>query len=472
MTQSKFVKRCLACGVLSLSLISPVFGEEKPAAPRKPGPAAAAPAPRPEPIDPRLTPPIDKLDLQDGDTIVFLGDSITHQCLYTQFLEDYFYTRFPKIHLHFHNSGVGGDRAADALARFDMDVAAYKPKYVTILLGMNDGGYKQWDAATFEAYQKGMLELLDKIKEIGATAIVMGPTMYDRDALLLKPNSKRNFESDAGKYYNAVLAYYGTYMKDAAGERGLPYVDMFAPLNDLSAEERLVDPNFTMIPGAVHPDANGHCVMATAVISTLRLPHGVDNTMCRLDAKGGWKVNVNPGGHAENVEGDATHLSFTSTEPCLPWILPADAAIGYKLSIAGHHFSGMPFQVQGLEPGRYELNIDGQKVGVFPSQVLSVKIELQNFAAAPECQQSLALAELNKERNDKAMHPIRDLYGKLKGVRRNAKTTPETLAAYIEEMKPKLAELEKINSEYEEKIHDLAQPKPHKFELTRVQAAK
>jgi hypothetical protein len=64
-----------------------------------------------------------KLELKDGDTVVFLGDSITHQCLYTQYVEDYFYTRFPNVHIRFHNAGVGGDRAADALARFDQDVA-------------------------------------------------------------------------------------------------------------------------------------------------------------------------------------------------------------------------------------------------------------------------------------------------------------------------------------------------------------
>ncbi|MEM0970129.1 MAG: GDSL family lipase, partial [Verrucomicrobiota bacterium] len=29
---------------------------------------------------------------QDGDCIVFLGDSITHQCLYTQYLENFFLT--------------------------------------------------------------------------------------------------------------------------------------------------------------------------------------------------------------------------------------------------------------------------------------------------------------------------------------------------------------------------------------------
>lgn len=51
-------------------------------------------------------PRIDELDLQDGDSIVFLGDSITHQCLFTQYVEDYFYTRLPGLKLRVHNAGV------------------------------------------------------------------------------------------------------------------------------------------------------------------------------------------------------------------------------------------------------------------------------------------------------------------------------------------------------------------------------
>ncbi|NBV87196.1 MAG: hypothetical protein EBS01_13250, partial [Verrucomicrobia bacterium] len=44
-----------------------------------------------------------RVELKDGDTWVFLGDSITHQCLYTQYVEDYFYTRHPEKRIHFHN---------------------------------------------------------------------------------------------------------------------------------------------------------------------------------------------------------------------------------------------------------------------------------------------------------------------------------------------------------------------------------
>ena len=98
--------------------------------------------------------PLAGLDLKDGDTIVFLGDSITHQCLYTQYVEDYFYTRFPKMRLRLHNAGVGGSRAWDALLRFDQDIASYKPKYVTVLLGMNDGRYAEYFRRCFRRLQQ------------------------------------------------------------------------------------------------------------------------------------------------------------------------------------------------------------------------------------------------------------------------------------------------------------------------------
>ncbi len=134
--------------------------------------------------------PLAKLQLQDGDSIVFLGDSITHQCLYTQYVEDYFYTRFPGMRLKLHNSGVGGARAWDALQRFDDDVAAYKPKYVSVLLGMNDGTYIPYHDETFQIYRTDMTSIVDQIKEIGATPLLMTPTMFDARAARLKPQRK------------------------------------------------------------------------------------------------------------------------------------------------------------------------------------------------------------------------------------------------------------------------------------------
>jgi len=52
--------------------------------------------------------------LKDGDTVVFYGDSITDQRLYTTFTEAYVLTRFPKLNIRFIHSGWSGDRVTEA----------------------------------------------------------------------------------------------------------------------------------------------------------------------------------------------------------------------------------------------------------------------------------------------------------------------------------------------------------------------
>ena len=48
--------------------------------------------------------------IHDGDKVVFYGDSITDQRLYTVFTEAFVVTRFPKLNVRFVHSGWGGDR--------------------------------------------------------------------------------------------------------------------------------------------------------------------------------------------------------------------------------------------------------------------------------------------------------------------------------------------------------------------------
>src|SRR5579859_5515855 len=51
----------------------------------------------------------DDFFIHDGDRVVFLGDSITEQRLYTTYIEAYALTRHPKWNLWFRNTGWGGD---------------------------------------------------------------------------------------------------------------------------------------------------------------------------------------------------------------------------------------------------------------------------------------------------------------------------------------------------------------------------
>src|SRR5882724_1302810 len=95
--------------------------------------------------------------LKDGDRVVFYGDSITDQRLYTTFTETFVVTRFPKMKVDFVHSGWGGDRVGGGGGgridvRLDRDVIAYKPTVVTIMLGMNDGRYEPFRDPTFNTY--------------------------------------------------------------------------------------------------------------------------------------------------------------------------------------------------------------------------------------------------------------------------------------------------------------------------------
>jgi lysophospholipase L1-like esterase len=410
------------------------------------------------------------IELKDGDTLVFLGDSITHQCLYTQYIEDYFYTRYPKLRLRFHNSGVGGDRAADALRRFDEDVAAFKPRYVTVLLGMNDGTYRDFDKTVFDTYQADMSKVLDRIAALGATAVPMTPTMHDARAARV---SKRGPQEPRDTYYNGVLALYGAWLREQAHQRGLGFVDMYSPLNNLTMQERKTKPNFTLIQDAVHPDAPGQVVMACSILSDM-IPRSMVSTITGgVDAKGKRTVTATNGKVSDVKETADGGVSFTFAANALPWVLPADAAEGFRLTKAGHRYSNERFTVLQLKPGKYELKIDGQPVGAFTDAQLARGVELQENTKTPQYQQALAVAALNQEKNDKAMRPLRDQWRDLKLKQRvvpgpSAEAKKMELADWMPVFTARVAELKKSVADYEQRIYQSNQPKPRRYEVIVV----
>lgn len=355
----------------------------------------------------RLPPIPSKIDLQDGDTFVFLGDSITHQRLYTQYVEDFFYQRFPERRIRFHNAGVGGARAWDALARVSRDVIGYKPRYVSILLGMNDGSYQPFNQEIFTTYKNDMTELVAKITAAGATPILMSPTMFDSRAARLRENPRRPRTPEMLAEYNSVLAYYGRWLQDVAVESGASYVDMFSLLNDLTMNSREKDPAFTLIKDAIHPDAPGQVAMAFAMIDDLGLRSQVSNIRIQPDRKGGFRATA-AGGQVENLKATNDGLEFDWTARVLPWVLPAEAQLGVKLLNLGHKASKEGLEVHGLQSGSYEVVIDDVVIGKYVDVTLSRHIELQNNDKTPQYQQALQVAMLNKQKNEGPIKKLRD----------------------------------------------------------------
>jgi lysophospholipase L1-like esterase len=144
--------------------------------------------------------------LHDGDTVVFFGDSITNQRLYTVFTETYVLTRFPRMRVAFVHSGWSGDRVTGGFGgpidlRLDRDVFAYGATVITIMLGMNDAEYHPYEDSVFNIFANGYRHILDRIKAtaLQARVTLLEPSPYD--------DVTRPPEFTGG--YNAVLLKYG-----------------------------------------------------------------------------------------------------------------------------------------------------------------------------------------------------------------------------------------------------------------------
>ena len=87
---------------------------------------------------------------------MMIGDSITEQHLYSNYVEMWTVTRFPAWNLTFRNTGIGGDTSGGGNGRFQRDVLRYKPTAMTVDFGMNDGGYGGFDKGRFDNYYKGL----------------------------------------------------------------------------------------------------------------------------------------------------------------------------------------------------------------------------------------------------------------------------------------------------------------------------
>src|SRR6516162_3307149 len=125
--------------------------------------------------------PIRTFPLKDGDTWVMVGDSITAQHLHSNYFEAFCYARYPKLTFRFRNSGVGGDTIPKALARYDHDVAAWKPTVVSVELGMNDqGGF------TVPQFMANLEKLTERIRKDGAHPVYLSASPINNGQLLAK----------------------------------------------------------------------------------------------------------------------------------------------------------------------------------------------------------------------------------------------------------------------------------------------
>lgn len=414
------------------------------------------------------------IHLEDGDTFVFLGDSITHRGPYSQYIETYFVTRFPERRIRFVPSGISGDKAADALARFDEDVAIHKPKYVSVMLGMNDGGYQDFGQSIFESYRNDMETILDRIEGIGATPVILSPTIFDQRQYTerCKDSSFRFIRLRPSAHYNATMAFFGAWMRERAMAREFPFADFWGPLNAHTVARRHSEKSFTLAEDAIHPGPAGHAIMAFSFLDQLVTERRTVSNIRAQFLDGRWRVTAT-NGSVSDVEGAADSLSFTMKANSLPWVLPEEAAAGYAMTKAGHKRSNEQLSIAGLAPGLYEIDIDGANLGKrFPHVLLGRKIELQTNANTPQYQQASRVAALVKQRFEQAHVPYRDLQAGMKGQRRKYGLTSPEVVDYRKTIQMQLDELRNKAEKLDDTIYAAAQPRTLRYVVRNVTGAR
>ena len=257
-------------------------------------------------------------DIQRGERVMVLGDSITHLGYWTQYLQLFENLRHPDSGTRYYNAGVCGATVESGLVNFRAEVGRIRPNRVLCMFGMNDVHWCQYTNVTMsdefkvradewlDQYRIGYGKLIDGILASGVKEIVLvTPSPYDE----YSPEGVGDFRrKDVNEYGLRVAA---EIVRTIAKERGLPVIDLHSVMTDACKrfpEKRLCGKD------RVHPARLGNLFMALVCIREMKKV-GSDAGVT-LDAEG--KVICSFGASVSNARAASDRYSFDYLPTALP----------------------------------------------------------------------------------------------------------------------------------------------------------
>ena len=394
----------------------------------------------------------DAFYLRANDRVVFYGDSITDQRLYTTFVETFAVTRFPKMPVSFTHSGWGGDRVTgggggNLETRLKRDVFDHWPTVFTSMLGMNDGRYRAYDPALFDEFAQGSARIVDQVraKFPDCRITLIRPSTYDD---ITRPPL---FEGG----YNAVLIRYGDYLAQLAAERHCDVADLNALLAKTLKVANAENPTLAqrLLPDRVHPTPSGHLILAQALLDAWRAPSLVSSTV----------LDTNPRNVLATENTNVTDMAVEDSVSWnqLDWALPMpldlrDPVLDLAQKASGFipRFNRHLLTVHGLAAGQWQLTIDRQAVAKFSAADFQGGVNLGAYDT-PMGRQARRVHELTLKRTRIKNARWRELQVPLEA--ESLDTRPATMA-----------QMDELALELERKQRAAAQPVEHVFKLEKV----
>jgi hypothetical protein len=434
---------------------------------------------------------------QPGDTVCWVGDSITHGGTYHAMVELFYATRFPDRAVRYYNAGISGDRASGIMSdekyRLNEDILSHKPTVSTIMLGMNDVNRSDYGPdktgpeieakhqQTLDLYAENMRKLMDALVKIGSRLILIEPSIYDETTAM--PGAAA---SNTGS--NGALGKCSLQIEQWAKEYHAGTVNFYGVMNEINLREQKKDPNFTLIgKDRIHPGPVGHFVMAYTFLKAQGMPQQVAVVRVRAKAqKPGDLVNA----EVKNIRRSSLGVEFDALEKSLPFVVPDNAKPALDLVPFMKDLNQETLAVDGLGRSSYLLKIDGEEIGQFTSSQLRDGIDLAGNSKTPQHQQSAAANLISANRTSLGAR-LRDIAAQKYGLSKSkvdvfdnlllAKRMQAQIDAATAAQKPvnrawtaildDIAEPGKLMRQYDDltvALGKACQPKEHHYSLVRL----
>ncbi|MBI2194091.1 MAG: SGNH/GDSL hydrolase family protein [Planctomycetes bacterium] len=206
--------------------------------------------------------------IQNGQTLVFIGDSITdcgrrgpevpYGNGYVKLAIDLITARYPERRVQFINEGIGGNTVTDLRNRWHDDVLVHRPNWLTIKIGINDLHRTINDPNILppKKYEEVYREILDLTGQHTRAKIVLIDPFYI------------STDGDSGGFRSKVLSMLPDYVRVVerlAKEYGTRHVRTHA----LFQKQLRYRPADRFCPEPVHPYVSGHLVIALGLLEAL-----------------------------------------------------------------------------------------------------------------------------------------------------------------------------------------------------------
>lgn len=212
---------------------------------------------------------------EDNARVCFVGDSITHIGIFLKYIVSTYRREFPESKVEFYNCGIAGGSLGNTIKVFGEDIAIYDPTHIVLMIGINDSGRGLLkEPPSIERYEK----LFDNYVKYQNNLEQFYSIMRERNIklILCTPMPYAEYIESAVETLPggcALMQGYATFVREFAIEKKLDFCDYH------SAAIKCMQIKSLYNPDRVHPNKNGHALMAKTFLMAQEIDSDINETV-------------------------------------------------------------------------------------------------------------------------------------------------------------------------------------------------